>query len=98
MNMQAIVREAQKMKKELEKTQKELENTEYEGRSSAVKVVLNGNKDLISILIDNDIVLDGDFEMLEDMILVAFKDASKKVDDDKNKKLGKYGSGLSGLM
>ena len=98
MNMQAIVREAQKMKKELEKTQKELENTEYEGSSSGVKVVLNGNKDLISILIDNDIVLDGDFEMLEDMILVAFKDASKKVDDDKNKKLSKYGSGLSGLM
>ena len=98
MNMQAIVREAQKMKKELEKAQKELENTEYEGSSSAVKIVLNGNKDLKSIFIDKDFEVEGDFEMLEDMILVAFKDASKKVDDDKNKKLSKYGSGLSGLM
>ena len=86
------------MKKELEKTQKELENTEYEGSSSAVKIVLNGNKDLKSISIDKDFEVEGDFEMLEDMILVAFKDASKKVDDDKNKKLSKYGSGLSGLM
>ena len=36
--------------------------------------------------------------MLEDMIIVAFKEASKKVDSDKEKKLGKYGQGLAGLM
>ena len=98
MNMQALMKEAQKMQKELQNTQKELENTEYEGRSSAVKIVLNGNKDLKSVTLNKDFEIDGDFEMLEDMILVAFKDASKKVDDDKNKKLSKYGSGLSGLM
>ena len=39
-----------------------------------------------------------DIEMLEDMIIVAYNDASKKVDSDKEKKLGKYGNGLSGLM
>ena len=36
--------------------------------------------------------------MLEDMVMVAFNDASKKVDSDKEKKFGKYGNGLAGLM
>ena len=39
-----------------------------------------------------------DIEMLEDMILVAYNEASKKVDDDKEKKLSKYGNGLAGMM
>ena len=100
MNLQNLMREAQKMQKDLEKTQKELANNEYEGVSSFVKVVLNGNKDMKSIKIDFSDELSGkeDMEMLEDLILVAFNEASKKVDSDKNKKLGKYGSGLSGLM
>ena len=98
MNMQALMREAQKMQKELQKTQEELEKTNYEGISSMVKVVLNGNKELKSISIDKNIDLEDDIEMLEDMIVVAFNDALKKVNDDKNKKLSKYGNGLSGLM
>ncbi len=98
MNMQALMREAQRMQKELQKTQEELENTEYEGVSSLVKIVLNGNKELKSITIDKSADLADDVEMLEDMILVAFNDAAKKVNDDKEKKLGKYGNGLSGLM
>ena len=56
MNIQSLMREAQKMQKNLEKTQNELTSTEYEGSSSCVKVVLNGNKDVKSIKIDsNDI-------------------------------------------
>lgn len=100
MNIQNLMREAQKMQKDLQKTQKELENTEYEGSSSLVKMVLNGNKEIKSIKIDFEDTLSGeeDMEMLEDMIMVAFNEASHKVDEDKNKKLGKYGSGLSGLM
>lgn len=100
MNIQNLMREAQKMQKDLEKTQKELEKTEYEGKSSFVSVVLNGNKEMKSLSIDFDDKLEGkeDFEMLEDLIIVAFNDAIKKVDDDKKKKLGKYGNGLSGLM
>lgn len=100
MNIQNLMKEAQKMQRELQKTQKELENTEYEGSSSCVELVLNGNKELKSIKLNFDDDFNGkdDVEMLEDMILVAFNDALKKVDADKNKKLGKYGSNLSGLM
>ena len=99
MNIQSLMREAQKMQKNLQKTQEELENTTYDGVSSLVSVTLNGNKDVMSVKINSDEGLEKeDIEMLEDMIVVAFKDAAKKVDADKEKKLGKYGQGLAGLM
>ena len=99
MNIQNLMREAQKMQKNLQKTQEELVNTTYEGVSSLISITLNGNKDILSVKINSDGNLDKeDVEMLEDMIVVAFKDASSKVDADKEKKLGKYGQGLSGLM
>lgn len=98
MNIQSLMREAQKMQKNLEKTQNELTSTNYEGSSSCVKVVLNGNKDIKSIKIDSNDFNADDIELLEDMIMMAFKDAAKKVDADKEKKLGKYGQGLAGLM
>ena len=99
MNMQALMREAQKMQKELQKTQKELEDTIYEGSSSLVFVKMNGKKELVSVEIKND----GDFnsddlDMLSDMIMIAVNEAVKKVDKDKENKLSKYGNGLSGLM
>ena len=99
MNMQALMREAQKMQKELQKTQTELESKTYEGSSSLVNVVVNGKKELVSIKINTEDGIEKDeIELLEDMVLVAVNDALKKADDDKNKKLSKYGQGLSGLM
>lgn len=99
MNMQAIMRQAQKMQKDLEKTQKELEATEYEGSSSFVKVKINGNKDIISVKIDMEESIEkDDIELLEDMIVSALKDAQKKATVDKEKKLGKFGQGMSGLF
>lgn len=99
MNIQNLMREAQKMQKNLQKTQEELANTNYEGTSSLVSITLNGNKDILSVKINSEESLEKeDIEMLEDMIVVAFKDAAKKVDEDKEKKFGKYGQGLAGLM
>jgi len=99
MNMQALMREAQKMQKELQKTQIELESKTYEGSSSLVNVVVNGKKELVSIKVNAEDTIEKDeIELLEDMILVAVNDALKKADEDKNKKLSKYGQGLTGLM
>lgn len=99
MNMQSIMQKAQKMQRDLQKVQKELESTNYEGTSSFVKVVLNGKMEVVSIKIDSDESIEKeDMELLEDMIVSAFKDASKKALADKEKKLGKFGQGMSGLF
>ena len=99
MNIQSLMNEAKKMQKDLLKTQEELNNTEYRGESSIVSVVVNGNKEVKSIKINMDEnISHDDIEMLEDMIMIAINDAMKKVDSDKEKKMSKYGSALSGLM
>ena len=99
MNMQKLMQEAQKMQAELTKTQKELENTEYEGISSLVKVKVNGAKEIKSLKIEKeDAIESDDIEILEDMIIVAINEAMKKADEDKEKKLSKYGKGIAGLM
>ena len=99
MNMQKLMMEAQKMQAKLKKDQSELENSTYEGISSLVKVVINGKKEVksIKLSIEEDISKE-DIEMLEDMIMLAMNDAVKKAELDKEKKLGKYGQGLTGLM
>jgi len=99
MNMQRLMQEAQKMQAQLQKDQKELENTIYEGSSSNVNVKINGKYEVIevNINIDEEISVD-DKEMLEDMVMLAMNDAVKKVVSDKEKKMGKYGQGLAGLM
>ena len=53
MNIQNLMREAQKMQADLDKKQKELESTKYEGSSSLVSVVMNGKKELISVKINS---------------------------------------------
>ena len=70
----------------------------YEGNSSLVTVVLNGKKEMLKLTIkDKENLNSDDMDILEDMIVVAFNEAMKKVDADKEKKLNKY-QGLAGMM
>ena len=101
MNMQMIMQQAKKMQTQLLKEQEELNKTEYEGSSSLVNIKINGKFDVLSVKIniaDGDNIEADDVEMLEDMIMVAFNEAIKKANEDKEKKMGKYGQGLAGLM
>ena len=101
MNMQKLMQEAQKMQAQLQKDQKELEKTVYEGNSSFISVKINGKYEVTEVKVDlpdGETISSEDNDMLEDMILVAMNDALRKIDDDKAKKMGKYGQGLAGLM
>ncbi len=99
MNMQRILQEAQKMQAQIQKEQKELEGTIYEGNSSIVSVKMNGKYQVVEVKVNLDEAIDAsDKEMLEDMILLAVNDATKKIAQDKEKIMGKFGQGLAGLM
>jgi len=101
MNMQMLMQQAKKMQAQLQKDQMELENTMYDGNSSLVSVKMSGKYEVKEVKInftDSDDFNKDDVEMLEDMIMVAINDAVKKISVDKEKKMGKYGQGLSGLM
>lgn len=99
MNIQAIMKQAQKMQKDVMKEKEELNNTIFSETYSSVTVEANGNKEIKSIKISKDMELEkDDIEMLEDMIMIAINNLFKKIDDETEKKLAKYGQGLSGLM
>lgn len=93
-NMQSLMKQAQKMQEEAQKAQELVNSTEFEGESAGglIKIIITGNKTPVSIKINPEAV--DDVEMLEDLILVALKDASKKADDFKENKLGHLGGGL----
>ena len=97
MNMQAMLRQAQQMQKDMLKVKEEIDNTEYTGESSFVKVTLKGTKKIEKVEIDSESLDKDDIEALEDMLVVAINDAQKKIDQDTEKKMGKFGN-IPGLF
>lgn len=99
MNMQAMLKQAQKMQQGLLAAQKEIEAMEFEGKSSIVTVKMDGKKVIKSISIDSEGMEKDEIEMLEDMLMVAINDAMKQVDKTTEEKMGPYTKGLpSGLF
>ena len=98
MNMQQLMQQAQRMQREITKKKDEIDAKIFEGKSEWVNVSFNEKKELKSFKILKDGVIDeSDKEMLEDMILLAIKDAFTKIDREIEDKLGQYAS-MSGLM
>ena len=98
MNIQAMMKQAQKMQKDMMNTKDEIDNMEFEGKASLVTVEVNGKKELTNIKIDSENIEKDDIEMLQDMIIVAVNEAMKKVDMETEKKMGKYTQGMPGLF
>lgn len=98
MNIQAMMKQAQALQKDMLKAKKEIDEKEFVGESSLVKITLLGTKEVKSVKIDSSSELDKeDIEMLEDMIMVAFNDATKKIDTETEKKMGKFAN-IPGLF
>ena len=99
MNPNALMKQVQNLQKEMLKEQDKINNTIFEGESSLFKVKINGKKELIEIKIENEGTLDADdIDALEDMIIIAVNNAMKKVDQETEKKMGKYTNGIPGLF
>jgi len=97
--MQQMMAQAQKMQRDLEKKKDELNKQLFPGKSEFVEVVLNGKKEMISIKILKEGIIDeDDKEIIEDMIVLAVKDAITKIDAEFNSKMGQYAGMLDGLM
>lgn len=98
MNMQAMLKQAQKMQQDMLKKQEEINNTIYTGKSSIVTVKINGKREMVDFNIDAKSLDEDDIDMLKDMITVAYNDASKQIDKEQEEKLGSYAKGIPGLF
>ena len=90
-NMQAMMKQAQAMQ---EKLQEEIAQIRVEASAGGgmVSVKMDGRKNVIAVRIDPEV--SGDVEMLQDMVMAAFNEASKKVDDESQQKMGGLLGGL----
>lgn len=83
-NMNQIMKQAQVMQQKMAELEAEKEKKEFSGTSGGemVKVTISGKYEMKQIKIDPKIVDKEEIEMLEDLIIAAFNEAKKKVDED----------------
>lgn len=89
MDINMIMRQAQKMQADLKKTQSKLEATIYEGESNGIKIQINGKCECQSITIPEELMDD------REMLLIAFNNAVSKCDEDRENQLGGLTAGLN---
>jgi len=82
MNIQQMMKQAQKMQKKMEEMQNQLAESEYEGESGGglIKAKVSGKGDVRSLKIDSSLIDPSDPEMLEDLIVAALNNAKKEAD------------------
>lgn len=98
MNIQAMMKQAQKLQKDMMREKNAIDDMEFTGKSSFVTITMKGTKEITNVKIDAEKIENDEMEMLEDMILVAVNEAAKKVDQTTEEKMGKYTQGMPGLF
>jgi DNA-binding YbaB/EbfC family protein len=92
--MQQILKQVQQFQEQLQKQLEELV-VEASAGGGMVAVKMNGQKQLVSVIIDREAVPSGDLEMLQDLILAAVNEAARKVDEQLAKQVGSLTGGLN---
>lgn len=92
-----MVRQAQKMQQDMMKMQSEVESKEFEATAGggAVKAVVSGKKELLSVSIAPEAVDPEDVEMLSDMIVAAVNEALRKADTEMSSTMSKLTNGMN---
>ena len=96
MDLRQLMKQARQMQ---DRMQRELADLEVEAGvgGGMVSVKMSGNKQLTAVKIDPEVVDPEDVGMLQDLLLAAVNEASRKVDEELQSKLGGMASGLPGL-
>ncbi len=97
-NLQEMLAQA---RQQAEKLQEKMQQVVIDASSGggSVTVKMNGQKQLLSVTIEPEVVKSGDIEMLQDLVTAAVNQASQKVDEALKSSLGGMfgGMGLPGM-
>ena len=96
-NMNNMMKQMQKMQKKMEEVQAKVDATELEATAGggAVKVVVNGKRELLDIEIDESVVDSEDIEMLQDLVMAAVNEGLRKAEEFSSKEIAKVTGGLN---
>src|SRR5262249_3788545 len=90
-NPEAMLQQVQKMQQKLQE-EIALIRVEASAGGGMVTVKMDGHKNVIGVKIDPEVA--GDVEMLQDLVMAACNEATKKVDDETQKKMSGMLGGL----
>ena len=96
-NMQAMMRQAQKLQQTMMEKQAELEAREYEASAGGgvVTAKVNGKKELLGLTIKPEAVDPDDVEMLDDTVMAAINEALRAATEATEKEMGKLTGGMN---
>jgi len=91
-----LARMAQQMQADLARVQEELASATVEGSAGggAVRVVVTGKQEVVSITIDPEVAASGDLEILQDLVVAALNDALRGARELAEQKVGGVTGGL----
>jgi len=90
-NMQNMMKQAQAMQTKLQEQIAAI-RVEASAGGGMITVKMDGHKNVLGVKIDPEVA--GDTEMLQDMVMAAFNEAAKKVDEESQSKMGGMLGGL----
>ena len=98
-NMNNLMKQAQRMQRQMEESQKELETKEFTAKAGggAVEVTVSGKKEIIKVVLSEDVVDPDDVEMLQDLIMAATNEALRMAVEASANMMNKMTGGLGGL-
>jgi len=87
------------MQRQMEESQKELETKEFTAKAGggAVEVTVSGKKEIVKVVLSEDVVDPDDVEMLQDLIVAATNEALRMADEASANMMSKMTGGLGGL-
>ncbi|MGI5965811.1 MULTISPECIES: YbaB/EbfC family nucleoid-associated protein [Anaerotruncus] len=96
-NMNAMIRQAQKIQEDMRKKQEELAEMDFKTTAGGgmVEVTISGKKELKELILKPEVVNPDDIEMLQDLIMAAVNEAIRTVEDTTNAEMDKIAGGLN---
>ena len=96
-NMNNMMKQMQKMQKKMEEVQAAVDATELEATAGggAIKVLVNGKKEVLDIQIDPSVVDPEDVEMLQDLVIAAVNEGLRKAEDFAANEMKKVTGGMN---
>lgn len=97
-DLSRLVKQAQKMQEDLQAAQAELEAARIEGSSGggAVRATVTGKGQLISVVLQPEVVDPDDVEMLQDLIVTAIREAQSSAEAFARERMAQI-AGASGM-
>ena len=96
-NMQQIMKQAQKMQKQMEEMQESMaaKTLEVSAGGGAIKVTVNGEKQITDLVISPDVVDPDDVEMLQDLVISAVNEAIRQMEESTSAEMSKITGGMN---